>query len=129
MGCKVDTETPASRKQAGRKMDLVARGTINSRDRLIVESLKGRDEVSTKFLRELDVTLFQDLHLIASHRLEEQYHAQFRKSSLTWVALWPCQGRRRAGTVVDLGASGPPSTGICCWKTYGCANPNFLFLG
>ncbi|KAF9159012.1 hypothetical protein DFQ26_007010 [Actinomortierella ambigua] len=81
MGRKVDTETPAPRKQAGRKVDLVARDTINSRDWFIIESLKEWDEVSTKFLRELDVTLFKDLHLIASHRLQEQPHARFRKQA------------------------------------------------
>ncbi|KAF8933613.1 hypothetical protein BGZ47_010785 [Haplosporangium gracile] len=81
MGRKVDTEAPAPRKQAGRKVDLVARDTTNNRDWLIVESLKEWDEVSTKFLRELDVTLFKDLHLIASHRLQEQPHNQFRKQA------------------------------------------------
>ncbi|KAF9085577.1 hypothetical protein BGX27_003428 [Mortierella sp. AM989] len=43
MGRKVDTESPAPRKQAGRKVDLVARDTVNSRDwfiHFIVESLK-----------------------------------------------------------------------------------------
>ncbi|KAF9123858.1 hypothetical protein BGW39_008637 [Mortierella sp. 14UC] len=80
-GRKVDTETPAPRKQAGRKVDLVARDTTNSRDWFIVESLKEWDEVSTKFLRELDVTLFKELHLIASHRLQEQPHSRFREQA------------------------------------------------
>jgi hypothetical protein len=81
MGRKVDTESLAPRKLAGRKVDLVARDTINGRDWFIIESLKEWDEVSTKFLRELDVTLFKDLHLITSHRLQEQSHNRFRKQA------------------------------------------------
>ncbi|KAF9290208.1 hypothetical protein BGZ68_007679 [Mortierella alpina] len=80
-GRKADTETPAPRKQVGRKIDLVARDTTNGRDWFIVESLKEWDEASTKFLRELDVTLFKDLHLIVSHRLQEQPHTQFHKEA------------------------------------------------
>ncbi|KAG0233307.1 hypothetical protein BGW42_007505 [Actinomortierella wolfii] len=85
VGRKFDTETPAPRKQSGRKVDLVARDTTNSRDWFIVESLKEWDEVSTKFLRELDVTLFKDLHLIAPHRLQEQSCARFRKQARSHV--------------------------------------------
>ncbi|KAG0250182.1 hypothetical protein BG011_008585 [Mortierella polycephala] len=80
-GRKVDTETPAPHKQDGRKVNLVARDTTDSRDWFIVESLKEWDEVSTKFLRELDVTLFKELHLIASHRLQEQPHSRFREQA------------------------------------------------
>ncbi|KAG0333762.1 hypothetical protein BG004_000709 [Podila humilis] len=80
-GRKLDTESSAQRKQAGRKVDLVARDTINNRDWFIIESLKEWDEFSTKFLRELDITLFKDLHLIASHRIQEQPHVLFRKQA------------------------------------------------
>ncbi|CAO3572852.1 unnamed protein product [Mortierella alpina] len=81
VGRKADAETPTPRKQIGRKVDLVARDTTNGRDWFIVESLKEWDEFSTKFLRELDVTLFKDLHLIASHRLQELPLDQFRKQA------------------------------------------------
>ncbi|KAG0013439.1 hypothetical protein BGZ82_002142 [Podila clonocystis] len=80
-GRKVDPEIPTARKKIGRKLDLVARDTTNKRDWLIVESLKEWDEVSTKYLRELDVSLFKDLHLIASHRLQELSSAQFRSEA------------------------------------------------
>ncbi|KAF9370724.1 hypothetical protein CPB97_002525 [Podila verticillata] len=53
-GRKVDPEIPTARKKVGRKLDLVARDTTNKRDWFIVESLKDWDEVSTKYLRELD---------------------------------------------------------------------------
>ncbi|KAI8602239.1 hypothetical protein EDD21DRAFT_414180 [Dissophora ornata] len=81
MGRKVDMETPTPRKQTGQKLDLVARDTTNKRDWFVVESLKEWDEVSTKFLHELDVTLFKDLHLIASHRLQEQPSPHFRSQA------------------------------------------------
>ncbi|KAF9313219.1 hypothetical protein BG003_005481 [Podila horticola] len=80
-GRTVDPEIPTARKKVGRKLDLVARDTTNKRDWFIVESLKDWDEVSTKYLRELDVTLFKDLHLIASHRLQEQSSAQFHSAA------------------------------------------------
>ncbi|KAG0201378.1 hypothetical protein BGX31_003838 [Mortierella sp. GBA43] len=75
----MESQTP--RKQIGRKLDLVARDTTNQRDWFIVESLKDWDESSTKFLRELDVTLLKDLHLIASHRLQEVPHDRFREQA------------------------------------------------
>ncbi|KAF9201876.1 hypothetical protein BGZ59_002469, partial [Podila verticillata] len=81
MGRKVDVELSTPRKQTGRKLDLVARDTTNKRDWFIVESNKEWDEVSTKHLREIDMTLFKDLHLIASHRLQEQSSAQFRSEA------------------------------------------------
>lgn len=81
MECKVDMEHSAPHKQTGRKLDLVARDTTDKRDWFMVESLKDWDEESTKCLRELDVTLFKDLHLIASHRLQEQSHVQFREEA------------------------------------------------
>jgi hypothetical protein len=81
MGRKVDMETPPPRKQMGRRLDLVARDTTNKRDWFIVESLKEWDDVSTKFLHELDVELFKDLHLIASHRLQEQLSPHFRSQA------------------------------------------------
>ena len=81
MGRKVDMELSTPRKQTGRKLDLVARDTTNKRDWFIVESNKEWDEVSTKFLREIDMTLFKDLHLIASHRLQEQSSARFRSEA------------------------------------------------
>ncbi|KAI1298996.1 hypothetical protein EDD11_006577 [Mortierella claussenii] len=87
VGRKVDLEIPAPRKQIGRRLDLVARDTTNKRDWFIVESLKEWDEMSTKFLRELDVTLFKDLHLIASHRLQEQPSPHFR-SQARFLAIY-----------------------------------------
>lgn len=81
IGRKVDPEIPTVRKKIGRKLDLVDRDTTNKRDWLIVESLKEWDEVSTKYLRELDVSLFKDLHLVASHRLQELSSAQFRSEA------------------------------------------------
>ncbi|KAF9934568.1 hypothetical protein BGZ67_003796 [Mortierella alpina] len=65
-----------------KKIDtIVARDTTNGRYWLIVESLKEGDEFSTKFLSELDGILFKDLHLTASHRLQEQSHARFREKA------------------------------------------------
>ncbi|KAF9953643.1 hypothetical protein BGZ65_004541 [Modicella reniformis] len=81
MGRKVDMETPPSSKQSGRRLDLVARDTTNKRDWFVVESLEEWDEVSTTFLRELDVTLFRELHLIASHRLQEQPSSHFHNQA------------------------------------------------
>ncbi|ORZ27669.1 hypothetical protein BCR41DRAFT_392126 [Lobosporangium transversale] len=81
MGRKVDMETSPPRKQSGRKLDLVARDTTNKRDWFVVESHKEWDEVSTKFLHELDVTLFKDLHLISSHRFQEQPSSHFRSQA------------------------------------------------
>ncbi|KAI7823521.1 hypothetical protein BC939DRAFT_158624 [Gamsiella multidivaricata] len=78
---KVDVETPTPREQSGRTLDLVARDTTNKRDWFVVENLKEWDEMSTKFLREVDVTLFKDLHLIASHRLREQPSIHFRSQA------------------------------------------------
>ncbi|KAF9947869.1 hypothetical protein BGZ65_008481 [Modicella reniformis] len=77
MGRKVDMEAPPARKQSGPKLDLVARDTTNKRDWFVVESLKEWDEVSTEFLGE-DGILIKELHLIASHRLQEQPSPQFR---------------------------------------------------
>ncbi|KAG0335219.1 hypothetical protein BG004_000083 [Podila humilis] len=94
MGRTFDTETPIPRTRAGWKVDLVARDTTKSRNWFIVESLKEWDETSTKFLREIDVTLFKDLHLIASHRIEERCGLV----RLAYIKLFTC---RFSCTTVD----------------------------
>ncbi|KAF9196616.1 hypothetical protein BGZ50_009131 [Haplosporangium sp. Z 11] len=81
MGRKIDMELSTPCKQTGRKLDLVAKHTTNKRDWFIVESLKEWDEMSTKYLRELDITLFKALHLVASHRLQEQSNGQFHNEA------------------------------------------------
>ncbi|KAF9091343.1 hypothetical protein BGX27_002048 [Mortierella sp. AM989] len=68
---RLDIEGSAPRKPGGKKIDIIARDTINERDWLCIECMKEWDETSTKFLRENGVLLFKELHLIASHRLRE----------------------------------------------------------
>ncbi|KAF9578614.1 hypothetical protein BGW38_005497, partial [Lunasporangiospora selenospora] len=78
---KVDMGLTTSRKQTGRKLDLVARDTTNMRDWFIVENIKDWDEMSTNYLRELDMALFKDLHFIARRRLQDQYFVKFRSKA------------------------------------------------
>ncbi|KAF9374961.1 hypothetical protein BGX21_003974 [Mortierella sp. AD011] len=89
---KADMEAPTPRRKCGRKLDLVARDTTDKRDWFIVESHKEWDEQSTKFLYELDVTLFRDLHLIASHRLQEQPSPHFRSQARFFAVYSGGQG-------------------------------------
>ncbi|KAF9172437.1 hypothetical protein BGX20_005652 [Mortierella sp. AD010] len=70
---KMDLETLRVRKELGRKPDLIARDTTNSRDWLVVESVPDWDES--------DVLLFKELHMIATHRTEEASSSQFRDSA------------------------------------------------
>ncbi|KAF9165746.1 hypothetical protein DFQ26_009428 [Actinomortierella ambigua] len=69
-----DMEGGVPRKQAGDKLDTLACDTTNKRDWMIVENCREWDESSTKYLQELEVKLFKNLHLIAAHRLEELKH-------------------------------------------------------
>ncbi|KAF9154502.1 hypothetical protein DFQ26_000218 [Actinomortierella ambigua] len=62
------------RKQAGDKLDTLACDIMNKRDWMIVEGCREWDEDSTKYLQEVEVKLFKNLHLIAAHRLEELNH-------------------------------------------------------
>ncbi|KAF9187376.1 hypothetical protein BGZ51_001343 [Haplosporangium sp. Z 767] len=74
---RADLERATPRKRGGAKLDLVAHDSINKRDWFVVESPKEWDQHSTKFLEELSVKLFRNLHLIATHRLAEEPSADF----------------------------------------------------
>ncbi|KAF9166148.1 hypothetical protein DFQ26_008554 [Actinomortierella ambigua] len=76
-----DQESTTTRKRSGAKLDLIAHDSVNKRDWFVVESPKEWDEQSTKFLKELDVKVFRNLHLIAAHRLAEPHSTEFRKEA------------------------------------------------
>ncbi|KAF9967232.1 hypothetical protein BGZ73_000656, partial [Actinomortierella ambigua] len=76
-----DLESSTARKRSGAKLDLIAHDSVNKRDWFMVESPKEWDEQSTKFLTELDVKVFRNLHLIAAHRLAELHSTEFRKEA------------------------------------------------
>ncbi|KAF9994470.1 hypothetical protein BGZ79_000781 [Entomortierella chlamydospora] len=78
---RLDIEGSSPRKPGGKKLDLVARDTTNNRDWFIVESMKDWDETSTKFLHETSITLFKQLHLIASHRIQEARSSSFKNNA------------------------------------------------
>ncbi|KAF9158065.1 hypothetical protein BGX21_003863 [Mortierella sp. AD011] len=84
---KIDLETPPTRKLTGKKLDLLARDTTDSRDWMVVESMGGWDEKSTKFLLEADVVLFKELHLIATHRTKEAKSSYF-KDNARFISLY-----------------------------------------
>ncbi|KAG0213883.1 hypothetical protein BGX28_003307 [Mortierella sp. GBA30] len=78
---RADMESATPRKRGGAKLDLVAHDFVSKRDWFVVESPKEWDQYSTKFLAELDVKLFRNLHLIAAHRLAEEHSAHFREEA------------------------------------------------
>ncbi|KAF9106210.1 hypothetical protein BGX27_009270, partial [Mortierella sp. AM989] len=78
---RLDLETRAPRKPAGKKLDLVARDTTNDRDWFLVESMKSWNETSTKFLHEVELVLFKQLHLIAVHRIKESKSTLFKNNA------------------------------------------------
>ncbi|KAF9967711.1 hypothetical protein BGZ73_000401, partial [Actinomortierella ambigua] len=80
-GRTADMESATPRKRCGAKLDLVAHDVVNKRDWFVVESPKEWDQQSTKFLSELDVKLFRNLHLIAAHRLAEEPASEFRQEA------------------------------------------------
>ncbi|KAG0239021.1 hypothetical protein BGW41_007968 [Actinomortierella wolfii] len=80
-GRTTDMENTAPRKRSGAKLDLIAHDFVNKHDWFIVESPKEWDQQSTKFISELDVKLFRNLHLIAAHRLAEEPASEFRQKA------------------------------------------------
>lgn len=74
-------ESTTARKRSGAKLDLIAHDSVNKRDWFVVESPKEWDEQSTKFLAELNVKVFRNLHLIAAHRLAELRNTEFRREA------------------------------------------------
>lgn len=78
---RADMESAPPRKRSGAKLDLVAHDFVNKLDWFVVENPKEWDQHSTKFLAELGVKLFRNLHLIAVHRLAEAPSADFREEA------------------------------------------------
>ncbi|KAF9079337.1 hypothetical protein BGX23_004351, partial [Mortierella sp. AD031] len=80
-GRAVGSEGSASRKQLGRKLDLVVRDTFDNKDWFFVESDRVWDKYAIKQLKEMEFVLFKELHLIAMHRLQDQDSLVFRHSA------------------------------------------------
>ena len=74
---RLDVEGQVPRKQKGKNVDLVGRDTRSQKDWFIVESMATWDEMSSKYLTEASVTLFKELHMLATSRILEANSEQF----------------------------------------------------